>query len=103
VTTQNEYLSIAGFEAFTGAKPAITTRVFRPASQEVREPVPRTIKTGGRGASGNYNVPANTKCGINQKSVSQSTNYGGNSYPASNAFSGGSKFTHTNQGRGQWW
>jgi len=52
---------------------------------------------------GNYNVPANTKVGFNMGSVRQSTNYGNNSYPASNAFSNGSKFTHTNSGVGQWW
>jgi hypothetical protein len=33
----------------------------------------------------------------------QSTNYGNNSYPASNAWSNGPKFTHTNSGVGQWW
>jgi len=36
-------------------------------------------------------------------SAKQSTNYGNNSYPASNAWSNGPKFTHTNAGVGQWW
>jgi hypothetical protein len=48
-----------------------------------------------------YNVPANTKCGMNQSTARQSTNYGNNSYPAINAFR--NKFTHTNAGVGQWW
>jgi poly(beta-D-mannuronate) lyase len=48
-------------------------------------------------------VPANTKVTFNRRSVRQSTNYGNNSYPASNAWSNGSKFTHTNSGVGQWW
>jgi hypothetical protein len=31
------------------------------------------------------------------------TTYGNNGYPATNAFSNGSKFTHTNRGVGMWW
>jgi hypothetical protein len=52
---------------------------------------------------GAYTIKANTKVGFNQKGVRQSTNYGNNSYPATNAWSNGSKFTHTNKGVGQWW
>jgi hypothetical protein len=84
VTTQRTYLSISGFEAYTGSAGSSTTTT-----------------TGG--AKGGYNVPANTKAGLNNGSARQSTNYGNNSYPATNAFSGGSKFTHTNSGVGQWW
>jgi hypothetical protein len=85
VTTQNTYLSISGFEAWTGAGGSSTTT---------------TTTTGGRGS---YNIPANTKVGFNMGSVKQSTNYGNNAYPASNAWSNGSKFTHTNAGVDQWW
>jgi len=62
----------------------------------------RMMRMGGRGGMmrGGYNIPANTKAGFNQSSAKQSTNYGNNSYPATNAFSGGSKFTHTNAGVG---
>jgi hypothetical protein len=82
VTTQNEYLSIAGFEAYTGDMPASTT----------------TSTT-----SSIYNVPANTKCEINEGSAQQSTNHDNkNSFPASNAFAG-NKFTHTRPGVGEWW
>jgi hypothetical protein len=34
--------------------------------------------------------------------ASQSSPYGNNAYPASNAFRG-KKFTHTNKGVGMWW
>jgi hypothetical protein len=57
------------------------------------------VKVGG--GSSTYNIKAGTKCGINQGTARQSTNYGNNSYPASNAFK--NKFTHTNKGVGQWW
>lgn len=33
----------------------------------------------------------------------QASPYGNNGYPATNAFSNGSKFTHTNKGVGMWW
>jgi hypothetical protein len=52
---------------------------------------------------GEYDVKPNTKAGFNQSSARQSTNYGNNQFPATNAFRGGSKFTHTNAGVGQWW
>jgi hypothetical protein len=83
VTTQNTYLSISGFEVWTGAWSGRMRRT-------------RTSRS-------TYNVPANTKAAFNSGSAKQSTNYGNNGYPASNAFSGGSKFTHTNKGVGQWW
>jgi len=35
--------------------------------------------------------------------ASQASPYGNNGYPATNAFSNGSKFTHTNRGAGMWW
>jgi hypothetical protein len=45
--------------------------------------------------------PANTK--LKLTGVSQASPYGNNQFPASNAFSGGAKFTHTNKGVGMWW
>jgi hypothetical protein len=84
VTTQRTYLSISGFEAYTGSAGSSTTTT-----------------TGGS----SYNVPANTKAKFNEGTARQSTNYGtgvnGGSYPASNAFRG--KFTHTKVGKGEWW
>jgi len=43
------------------------------------------------------------KASLNQGSASQSNPYGRNQFPAQNAFKGGSKFTHTNAGVGEWW
>ena len=43
------------------------------------------------------------KASLNQGSAAQSSPYGKNGYPAKNAFSMGSKFTHTNRGKGMWW
>jgi hypothetical protein len=87
-TTRNEYLSISGIEVWSGEDEG--------DDDEVESTV-------GGGAWGNYNVPANTKCGINQGTANQSTNYNKqNSYPASNAFAG-NKFSHTQKGVGQWW
>ena len=57
-------------------------------------------QTQGGSSTSTYDVKPNTKAGLNQGSARQSTNYGNNSYPASNAFAGGSKFTHTNAGVG---
>jgi hypothetical protein len=54
-------------------------------------------------SSGTYNVKPNTKVGFNNGSARQSTNYGNNGYPATNAWTNGAKFTHTNAGVGQWW
>jgi hypothetical protein len=58
VTTQNTYLSISGFEAYTGSEQTATT----------------TTST----SSGTYNVKPNTKAGFNNGSARQSTNYGNN-------------------------
>jgi hypothetical protein len=41
------------------------------------------------------------KVSLNKATATQSPGYGG--YPASNAFAGGSKFTHTTNKMGQWW
>jgi hypothetical protein len=97
VTTQNTYLSISGFEAFTGAAPAGGMTRMRTTT--------RTSKSGGipMMRMGGYKIPANTKAGLNNSSAKQSTNYGNNQFPATNAWSNGSKFTHTNAGVGQWW
>ena len=67
VTTQNTYLSIQGFEAYTGSWSG---------SSSVR----RTRRT--RRTSSTYNIRANTKVGFNIGGARQSTNYGNNSYPA---------------------
>jgi hypothetical protein len=45
--------------------------------------------------------PPNTK--LKLTGVSQASPYGNNKYPASNAFTNGAKFTHTNKGVGMWW
>lgn len=96
VTTQKTYLSISGFEAYTGSAGGSTKTKVMPLRKT------RDIVSSSSG-SGSYNVPANTKVGFNNSSAKQSTNYGNNSYPATNAWSNGSKFTHTNKGVGQWW
>jgi len=83
-TTRNDYLSISGIEVWSGEEED---------DDEEEE----------QGGSGEYTIAANTKIGFNTGSARQSTNYGNNSYPASNAWSNGSKFTHTNAGVGQWW
>jgi hypothetical protein len=102
VTTQNTYLSISGFEAYTGSWSGGSTMI-RPGTSTTKK-ITKIEKTGGSGGfGGSYNIPANTKVGFNTGSARQSTNYGNNSYPASNAWSNGSKFTHTNAGVGQWW
>lgn len=76
-TTRNEYLSISGIEVFTGEE-----------EDEEDE-------------QGDYNIPANTKITFITGSARQSTNYNAaNSYPASNAWSNGSRFTHTAKGVG---
>lgn len=77
---------------------------------------PPTMRTGGFGGFGfgripmtrtttvkssRYNVPSNKKITFNASNVRQSSEYGG--YPASNGLSGGSKFSHTKRGVGQWW
>jgi hypothetical protein len=96
VTTQRTYLSISGFEAYTGSAGSSTTTSTTTGG---------TTKVGGN--KGGYNVPANTKAGLKENTARQSTNYGtgvnGGAYPASNAFRGGSKFTHTKIGLGEWW
>jgi hypothetical protein len=88
VTVQNTYLSINGFEAFTGSVGSTSTT---------------TTSTKVGNGSSTYNIKAGTKAGLNQGTARQSTNYGNNSFPASNAFKGPNKFTHTNAGVGQWW
>jgi hypothetical protein len=46
----------------------------------------------------------NTKVSLDQGKASQGPkSYGNNGYPATNAFSGGSKFTHTESGAGMFW
>jgi hypothetical protein len=99
VTTQNTYLSITGFEAYTGAGGSSSTSTRRVISSSSNKKIiaPR-MKTGGNGFGfgGSYNIPANTKVTFNTGSAKQSTNYNKqNSYPASNAWSNGSRFTHT--------
>jgi hypothetical protein len=84
-TTRADYLQINAVEPYGWGATATT----RPAPT-----------TGGSGST-TYTIPANTKAGINQGTARQSTNYGNNAYPASNAFR--NKFTHTNAGVGQWW
>jgi hypothetical protein len=54
-------------------------------------------------SSSSYNIPANTKASIDNGSARQSNPYGNNQFPATNAWAGGNKFTHTNRGVGQWW
>jgi len=69
------------------------------------------MKTGGfggfkRSGGGSYSMSfsmGNSKVSMNQGSASQASPYGNNGYPAKNAFSNGSKFTHTNNGVGMWW
>jgi hypothetical protein len=73
VTTQNTYLSISGFEVWTGAAP-VTKRVMRPFTPEPEREAeePATEKMGGNKqgwTTSTYNVPANTKAVINQGSV----------------------------------
>jgi hypothetical protein len=99
VTVQNTYLSIQGFEAYTASGGRTTTRTSRT----------RRMRTGGWGGfrrGGSYSMSftmGNSKVTLNQGTASQASPYGNNGYPARNAFSGGSKFTHTNHGVGMWW
>jgi hypothetical protein len=79
VTTQNEYLSISGFEAYTGSAGGSTT----------------TTKT--TTSSTKYN----TRLTFNRGSARQSTTFG--RFDASQAWSNGPRFTHTKKGVGQWW
>jgi hypothetical protein len=81
VTTQRTYLSISGFEAWTGSAGSSTTT---------------TTSTGGS----SVNIRLEKNKGMVRGTAKQSTNYGNNSYPASNAWSNGPKFTHTNAGVG---
>jgi hypothetical protein len=80
-TTRNDYLSISGIEVYSGMEQM----------------------SGGSTITTTYNIPANTRIGFNMSSVRQSTNYGNNRFPASNGFSNGARFSHTNRGVGQWW
>jgi hypothetical protein len=77
-TTKNEYLSISGIEVWTG--------------EEEDEEEATT-----------YNVPANTKVGLNVSSARQSTNHSDKVFLPDYAFMGPDKFTHTKPGVGQWW
>jgi hypothetical protein len=65
VMTKNDYLSISGFEAYSGNAPRPATRpILRPATQNIPRPTSRPIKIG-RPAP----VPTNTKCNIDRSSV----------------------------------
>jgi len=93
-------LQINAVEPFGWApsKGGIQKRVLKPHTPTAVKKEDRTEKTGG------YNVKPNTKVGFNTGACKQSTNYNNqNSYPCSNAFSMGPKFTHTGAGAGQWW
>jgi hypothetical protein len=81
ITVQNEYLSISGFEAYTGAwsRGGRTTRTSRTTRMS---------------------RPMNTRLRFNNGSAKQSGKYANNRFPASNAFGNGSKFTHTDNGVG---
>jgi hypothetical protein len=105
VTVQNTYLSIQGFEAYTGDAGSMRTTT--------RTRTTRNIKMGGNMGGfggfrrgGSYSMSfsmGNTKVTLNQGTANQASPYGNNGYPARNAFSNGSKFTHTNHGVGMWW
>jgi len=82
VTTWNTYLHISGIEVWTGEEGE--TEDDEEQEQE-------------------YNVPANTKGGLNEASAKQSTNYSNTNYLPNWAFKGPSKFSHTKNGVGQWW
>jgi hypothetical protein len=81
-TTQATYLSISGIEVWTGATTGSSSTTT-------------TTSTGG------YTTPPNTRLKLSK--ASQSSPYGGNRFPATNAFSNGGTFTHTNAGVGMWW
>jgi len=82
-TTRNEYLQINSVECY---------------GWNVSKGSSSTVKTS------SYNVPANTKVSFDEATARQSDNYNRqNTYPASNAFSMGPKFTHTQKGVGKWW
>jgi hypothetical protein len=90
VTTQNTYLSISGFEAWTAGAPRSSTRTTRRTSSTRRSfGGPMQIRT--------------TNTQVKFSNAKQSSPYGNNQFPATNAFSNGPKFTHTNKGVGMWW
>jgi integrin beta 3 len=66
---------------------------------KVEETVTINSNTGSTTTGGG--VAPNTKLQLSK--CQQASPYGNNSYPCTNAFSGGSKFTHTNKGVGMWW
>jgi hypothetical protein len=102
VTTQNTYLSISGFEAFTGAAPAGGMTRMRTTTRTSRSGGHPMMRMGGGMMRRSLSFSmGNTK--VSLKNASQKSPYGNNGYPATNAFSNGSKFTHTNKGVGMWW
>jgi len=82
-TTQSTYLSISGIEVWTGA------------------PISSSSSTTTTTSSGEYTTKPGTKLKLQR--ASQSSPYGNNSFPATNAFGNGRTFTHTNAGVGMWW
>jgi len=84
------------------------TRTTTSRSRSMPMPMMKTGGFGGfkRSGGGSYSMSfsmGNSKVSMNQGSASQASPYGNNGYPAKNAFSNGSKFTHTNNGVGMWW
>jgi hypothetical protein len=86
VTVQNTYLSISGIKVYTNSR--------QRGSSSRR----------GRSSSRRGRSSSRTVYGVGLKGASQSSPYGNNAYPATNAFDrSGRKFTHTNKGVGMWW
>jgi len=65
----------------------------------------KIVKEALKEAYAEYHKQSNGEAQVNITAdmVSQSTNYNGGQFPASNGISSESNFTHTNSGIGQWW
>jgi hypothetical protein len=119
-TTRKDYLSISGIEVYTAACKGngcngmtSSTRMRSTTSTSRTRQMPPMMKMGGMGGMGGMHmrraVPfqlsfsmGSDKVSLNRGTASQGDVYS-KSFPATNAFSNGSKFTHTKNKIGQWW
>jgi hypothetical protein len=131
-TTRADYLSISGIEVFKATCTGngcggLPTLPIMPAMSPMVRSTTRTIKSsstpgpsrmggfgmGGMVKMGGFGMPmggsmsfsmGSSKATFNQGSATQGPKeYNRRSFPASNAFSMGSKFTHTQAQVGSWW
>jgi hypothetical protein len=97
VTTRSDYLSISGIQAYSAQA---TRRGGKPRMSGGFKM--RRGRTMTRSTSWSWSFRT-TNTRVSFQGARQSSPYAGNRFPPNNAFSNGSKFTHTNRGVGMWW